>query len=56
MKKWKVAIPVLAIALLIAWYEFRPERLKPLPPSMDYVEMMTLRRLYDTSECSSTTN
>src|SRR5258708_3128875 len=27
MKKWKIAIPVLAIALLAAWYEFRPERL-----------------------------
>jgi len=27
MKKWKIAIPVLAIALFTAWYEFRPERL-----------------------------
>ena len=27
MKKWKIAIPVLAIALFAAWYEFRPERL-----------------------------
>lgn len=28
MKKWKIAIPVVVIALLfIAWYEFRPERL-----------------------------
>jgi hypothetical protein len=27
MKKWKIAIPVLAIAVLAAWYAFRPERL-----------------------------
>jgi hypothetical protein len=27
MKKWKIAIPVLAIALFITWYAFRPERL-----------------------------
>jgi Electron transfer DM13 len=27
MKKWKVAIPLLAIALFVAWYAFRPERL-----------------------------
>src|SRR5271154_3822175 len=28
MKKWiKVAIPVAAVALLVAWYAFRPERL-----------------------------
>jgi Electron transfer DM13 len=27
MKKWKVVIPVLVIALFIAWYAFRPERL-----------------------------
>lgn len=27
MKKWKVAIPLLVIALLVAWYIFRPERL-----------------------------
>ncbi len=28
MKKWiKVAIPVAAVALLVAWYVFRPERL-----------------------------
>jgi len=27
MKKWKIAIPVLAIAVFAAWYEFRPERL-----------------------------
>jgi hypothetical protein len=28
MKKWiKVAIPIAAIAVLAAWYEFRPERL-----------------------------
>jgi hypothetical protein len=27
MKKWKIAIPVLAIALSAAWYAFRPERL-----------------------------
>jgi len=27
MKKWKIAIPVLAIALFGAWYAFRPERL-----------------------------
>ena len=27
MKKWKIALPVLAIALFTAWYAFRPERL-----------------------------
>ena len=27
MKKWKIAVPVLAIALFAAWYAFRPERL-----------------------------
>src|SRR5262245_27759882 len=28
MKKWiKVAIPIAAVAVLTAWYEFRPERL-----------------------------
>src|SRR5947209_2692308 len=27
MKKWKIAIPVLAIAVFAAWYAFRPERL-----------------------------
>src|SRR5207245_3648278 len=28
MKKWiKVAIPVAAVAVLVAWYAFRPERL-----------------------------
>src|SRR5215472_4058465 len=28
MRKWtKVAIPIAAVAALIAWYEFRPERL-----------------------------
>lgn len=27
MNKWKIAIPVLAVVLLIAWYAFRPERL-----------------------------
>jgi hypothetical protein len=27
MKKWKIAIPLLALGLLAAWYEFRPERL-----------------------------
>jgi hypothetical protein len=27
MKKWKIAISVLAIALFAAWYAFRPERL-----------------------------
>jgi len=27
MKKWKIAIPVLAIALFAAWYAFRPEPL-----------------------------
>jgi len=26
-KKWKIAIPVFAIALIAAWYAFRPERL-----------------------------
>lgn len=27
MNKWRIAIPVLAIALFAAWYAFRPERL-----------------------------
>lgn len=27
MKKWKIGIAALVIALFIAWYEFRPERL-----------------------------
>jgi len=27
MKKWQVFIPVLVIALFVAWYAFRPERL-----------------------------
>ena len=27
MKKWQVVIPVLVIALFVAWYAFRPERL-----------------------------
>jgi hypothetical protein len=27
MKKWKIAIPVVVVALFIAWYAFRPERL-----------------------------
>jgi len=27
MKKWKVIIPVFVIALFVAWYAFRPERL-----------------------------
>jgi hypothetical protein len=27
MKKWKVAIPVLVIAIVVSWYLFRPERL-----------------------------
>ena len=27
MKKWKIALSVLAIALFAAWYAFRPERL-----------------------------
>ena len=27
MKKWKVAIPALVVALFFAWYAFRPERL-----------------------------
>ena len=26
MKNWKIVIPVVAIALFIAWYAFRPER------------------------------
>jgi hypothetical protein len=26
MTKWKVVVPVLVIALFIAWYAFRPER------------------------------
>ncbi len=27
MKVWKIAIPFVLIALFVAWYEFRPERL-----------------------------
>jgi hypothetical protein len=27
MKKWQIAVPVLAIALFAAWYAFRPGRL-----------------------------
>ena len=27
MKKWKIAVPIVATALFIAWYAFRPERL-----------------------------
>jgi hypothetical protein len=27
MKKWKIAIPIIVIALFIAWHAFRPERL-----------------------------
>lgn len=27
MKKWKIAIPLLALGLFAAWYAFRPERL-----------------------------
>jgi hypothetical protein len=27
MKLWKVLIPVFVVALFVAWYEFRPERL-----------------------------
>ncbi len=27
MKEWQVVIPVLVIALFVAWYAFRPERL-----------------------------
>ena len=27
MKKWKIAIPVFVVALFLAWYAFRPERL-----------------------------
>jgi hypothetical protein len=27
MKKWKVVVPIAAIAAFIAWYAFRPERL-----------------------------
>jgi Electron transfer DM13 len=27
MKKWKIAIPIIVIALFVAWYAFRPERL-----------------------------
>jgi hypothetical protein len=26
MKEWKIAIPLLGIALFVAWYAFRPER------------------------------
>jgi hypothetical protein len=27
MKKWKLVIPIAAIAAFLAWYAFRPERL-----------------------------
>src|SRR5271155_529806 len=27
MKKWKVVIPIAAVAAFLAWYAFRPERL-----------------------------
>jgi Electron transfer DM13 len=27
MKKWQIVVPVLAVALFVAWYAFRPERL-----------------------------
>lgn len=27
MKKWMIAVPIVAIALLVAWFAFRPERL-----------------------------
>jgi electron transfer DM13 len=27
MKTWKIIVPLLAVALFVAWYEFRPERL-----------------------------
>ncbi len=27
MKKWRVAVPVLVIAIVVSWYLFRPERL-----------------------------
>lgn len=27
MRKWKVAIPAVIVALIVAWYAFRPERL-----------------------------
>jgi Electron transfer DM13 len=27
MKKWKLVIPIVAVAIFVAWYAFRPERL-----------------------------
>jgi len=27
MKKWKIALPVLVIVLIVVWYAFRPERI-----------------------------
>ncbi len=27
MRKWKIVVPIAVIALLVAWYAFRPERL-----------------------------
>jgi len=27
MKKWKIAVPMVVVALFVAWYAFRPERL-----------------------------
>jgi hypothetical protein len=26
MKKWKIAIPIIVVMLIVAWYAFRPER------------------------------
>lgn len=27
MKKWKIAIPIVIVILIVGWYVFRPERL-----------------------------
>jgi len=27
MKRWKIVVPLLTVAVFVAWYEFRPERL-----------------------------
>jgi hypothetical protein len=27
MKKWQIAVPIVVVALIVAWYIFRPERL-----------------------------
>lgn len=49
MKTWKIAIPLLALGLFAAWYEFRPERLfvnrrlnEAFPAAADHSSVMAL--------------